>query len=181
MAGRHSVHCAPQVFARLVCEFGRRGGRIRGQIDGRRRVVELGDMKRLSDEIRGEQLVLLCRGHGLLCLRGSLSLRRAHVHLPKLLVERIGILGWRLSIRRCWCSIRRRWGSVRGRRRSVSRRCWCSSICWRWRHSIAWSNGRNTYPSLTARVGSKLVCCARITVLLLAVRHSESSVYSGRV
>lgn len=70
-------------------------------------------MEWLGDEVRWEQLVLLCSSHGLLCLGGSLSLLRAHVHLPELLVERIGILRWGLSVRGCWCSsIRRRWGSI---------------------------------------------------------------------
>jgi hypothetical protein len=84
-----------------------------------------------------------------------------------LLVERIGVLRWRLAIHWSWrLSICRRLCSIARRRwYSIPRRC---------RDAITRGSWRDTYPSLTARVGSKLVRRARISVpLLLVIRHSE--------
>lgn len=127
-------------------------------------------MEGLGDEVRGKQLVLLSSSIRLLQLRRglSLSLLRAQVHLPKLLAERIGVLGWRLSVRRGWlCAVRSNWSSVAWRRRSIARRCG---------RAVSWDSGRWWWcSSLTARVGSELVRRARIALLSLAVRHDGGS------
>lgn len=70
-------------------------------------------MEWLSNEVRGEQLVLLLSCHGLLKLRRSLPLLGTQVHLTKLLVQRIRVLGWRLSVgRRGRCTIAGRGSSI---------------------------------------------------------------------
>jgi hypothetical protein len=119
-------------------------------------------------------LVLLRGRHRLLCLRYSLSLLWAQVHLSELLAERIWVLGWGLSVRGSWCSIRGRWRSVCRRRCPIR---WCSrrSISGCCGRTVAWSRWWDTCSSLTARVGSKLVCGARVSVPLLAIRHGEGS------
>lgn len=172
MVSGDGVERAAEVFARLVRKLRRRGRSVRWKVNGRRGVVELRDVERLSDEVRREQLILLCSGGWLLCLWSSLTLLGSQVHLIELLIEGIRVLGrglpicWRrLSVCRRWCPVCRRWCPIAWRCSPVGGR-WCSIACWCWGSSSL---------TLTASIGSKLIRRARISVPLLAVRHVEYS------